>query len=259
MAKLHFLGTCSGTEPMPGMHHTSTLLEVDGEFYWFDAGECCSYNAFLAGVDVLKTRAIFLSHMHSDHTGGLPDLFFCIQKMIALGRGRVVQDNTVQIRAPRLDLLNAAKALASGSLEDHSSLRFRTEDRLIEDGVIYEDEHIRVTALHNTHLSEDGTKGWHAYSFLIEVDGKRIVHSGDVGKIEELEPLIGDGCDMLIMETGHHKVADVCEYAKAHDIPRLRFTHHGREIINDRPAMQALVDSHHRNFVIAHDGMTEEI
>ena len=31
MANIRFLGTCSGTEPMEGMHQTSTVVEVDGE------------------------------------------------------------------------------------------------------------------------------------------------------------------------------------------------------------------------------------
>ena len=259
MATIHFLGTCSGTEPIEGMHHASLIIEAGGLVYWFDAGENCAYRAYLSGVDLLKTRAIFLSHMHIDHVDGMPNLLFCIEKMICLKRGFVAKDNTVDIVAPDLDVLHAIKSVACNNVSDHSSLRFLTRDTKTFDGVVYEDENLRVTARHNTHLSEDGSSGWHAYSFLIETEGKRIVHSGDVGEIEELNPLIGDGCDLLIMETGHHKVEHVCEFAKAHHIQRLRFQHHGREIINDREGMEALVASYPFDYKIAYDGLKEEI
>ena len=39
MLKFTFLGTCSGTEPMPERHHQSFVVEVGGLYYWFDAGE----------------------------------------------------------------------------------------------------------------------------------------------------------------------------------------------------------------------------
>ena len=82
MAKIRFLGTCSGTEPFKNMHHTSFLIEEKGKTYWFDAGENCSRLAFLQGVDMLSVSSIFISHPHIDHIGGLLNLILLIRQQI---------------------------------------------------------------------------------------------------------------------------------------------------------------------------------
>ena len=69
--KIHFLGTCSGTEPMPDMHHCSLAFDINGVYYWFDAGEGCSHTAMTKmGIDLSRIRSIFISHPHIDHVGG---------------------------------------------------------------------------------------------------------------------------------------------------------------------------------------------
>ena len=259
MANLHFLGTCSGTEPMAGMHHTSVVLEINGMYYFLDAGECCSYSAHLAGIDLLNTRAIFLSHMHIDHTGGLANLFFCFSKLFWRTGRKMICDNTVDIFAPDLALIDAIESVATNSVTDHSAMKFNLRKTETHDGVLFEDENVRVTACHNRHLGEDGENGWHSYSFLFEVDGKRIVCSGDVRTPSELDALIGDGCDLLLMETGHHKVADVCDYAAARNVRALRFYHHGREIIEGRQAAEALLSACPIDAKLAYDGLIEKI
>lgn len=253
--KLHFLGTCSGTEPMPGMHHCSWVLEINGTNYWFDAGEGCGYSAFLKGIDVLKTRALFISHPHIDHTGGMPHLFFVMHKM----RKPLIHNNTLDVYISDLDCLQAAQML---SWETRKPF-FNIEGHQVQDGVIFTDGNIRVTAVHNTHMSEDGSNGWHAFSYLIEAEGKRLVYAGDIGQLNEVDAFLEEPCDLLIMETGHHKVKEVCEYALSKDVARLRFNHHGREIINGREAAQKLVSQYAKesgkSIIICHDGMTEEL
>ena len=63
MLTLTFLGTCSGTEPMPGRHHQSFVIEAGGIYYWFDAGENCAHRAYTSGIDVTRVRAVFISHI----------------------------------------------------------------------------------------------------------------------------------------------------------------------------------------------------
>ena len=72
--EIFVLGSCSGTEPQAGRHHTSWVLRYRNELYWFDAGENCSYTAHLAGLDLLTSRAVFISHPHIDHIGGFPEI-----------------------------------------------------------------------------------------------------------------------------------------------------------------------------------------
>ncbi|MDD6563518.1 MAG: hypothetical protein PUF08_00410, partial [Clostridiales bacterium] len=62
--KFYIFGSCSGTEPFKGRHHTAWALELNGRIYWFDAGETCSYTAHLMGVELLAVSDIFISHPH---------------------------------------------------------------------------------------------------------------------------------------------------------------------------------------------------
>ena len=236
--KFSFLGTCSGTEPMPGTHHSSFILEVGGVNYWFEAGENAVHRACEMGIDVMRTVALFISHGHIDHIGGLANLFSCFNKLERHYGSTLVRDNALEFFFPEPVLTEAVKTVAL--MGPGKNFRFDLREHTTSDGLLFEDENVRVTALHNRHLKEDGSDGWHAYSFLIEAEGKKIVFSGDVRSPAEMEPLIGDGCDMLIMETGHHKIPDVLSFAVEHKVKNLRFTHHGRQILDSRLEMEQL-------------------
>ena len=83
---------------------------------------------------------------------------------------------------------------------------------------------------HNRHLGE--SEPFRSFSFRVEIGSKAIVYSGDVKSIEDFAHLI-DGCDLLLMETGHHKVEDVCNYLRdsGKRFGQLGFIHHGRAIL----------------------------
>ena len=254
MIKLTILGSCSGTEPMPGRHHCSLVFEINDKVYWFDAGENCSHKACSLGINMSNVRAIFLSHMHIDHIGGLANLIFTIHKINLMHKIPHINDSyDIYVTDPQK--FEHIKALSPS----HKVKGVEMIEHEVKDGVLFEDEDVRITALHNTHLGENGENGWHAYSYLLEAEGKRIVYSGDVGMSCELDELVGDGCDLLIHETGHHPVVNVCEYAKAKNVKRLLFNHHGREILRSVEDANCVIASVGVNAQICDDGHVEII
>ena len=259
MAKIKFLGTCSGTEPMKNMHHTSFILEVNGVNYWFDAGENCAHYAYTTGVDVMNTKALFISHTHIDHTGGLANLFHCIRKLIVRENRSLINDK-LKVFIPKKEILDCAITLTTNGRSSEFDI---VEYNGVQDGVLFEDENVKITALHNRHLGEDGSQGWHSYSYLIEVEGKKIVFSGDVKNSLELEELIGTHCDLLLHETGHHKVEKVLNYVVSKPVKKMRLIHHGREILNEYEKCDNLCKEYQNKYgvdiKIAHDLMVEEI
>lgn len=259
--KIYYLGTCSGTEPMPGMHHCALVMEIDGVLYWFDAGECAVHTAHNMGLDVTNVKSLFISHPHIDHTGGLANLFACMNKMCGRYKMRMKHDDTLHAYMPAEGYLSAACLLAGHKEGKKSS--FAIIEHQISDGVIFDSDGVRVTALHNKHLKETGENGYHSYSFLVEGEGKRVIFSGDLAEPCEIDALVEGGCDLLIMETGHHAVSDVCEYARSRGVKVLRFNHHGREILEGRERAEKFVADfgaeHGMDIRLCYDTMTDTI
>lgn len=254
MAKLMILGSCSGTEPMPGRHHTSFLIETGGQVYFFDAGENCAYASHLAGVDLLRMRAIFISHPHIDHVGGLANLIWTVHKL-AWVKKTLDARKRIDLYMPEMRAWEAIVQMLRYTAGGDGATETVDAHRTV-DGLVYADENIRVTALHNGHLP-DNDRGEHvSYSYRIEIGGKSIVFSGDVRHHTEVAPLIGAGCDYLLMETGHHKVKDICAFADAQPVGKLIFVHHGREILNESPQVSEALEACGCAPVIAWDGMT---
>lgn len=231
------LGSCGGTEPMADRHHTSFTIEYREKLYWFDAGEYCSHTALVAGLALPVTEAVFVSHAHIDHVGGLPNLLCTLNKLSKVSQVslRSLEDRDIQIFIPDLDVWDGIVKFLAGT-QGGFRTPFRLQTQCYDDGVIYDANGVRVIALHNKHLGD--TAPFMSFSFRVEIGDKSIVYSGDVKSIEDCEPLLKD-CDLLLMETGHHRVEDICHWLKnsEHCIGQLVFVHHGRAIL-DNPARE---------------------
>lgn len=72
--ELVLLGTAGAPMPVAGRAGISSALVVDGRVFVIDCGRG-SPSAFVdAGLDFRRLEAVFISHLHADHTGDLPGM-----------------------------------------------------------------------------------------------------------------------------------------------------------------------------------------
>jgi len=263
--KIHILGACSGTAPKPNAKHTALVVqESDGTPLWFDAGEFSSWTAYLMGVDFRKLKNVFISHPHLDHTAGLPGLFDVYihgyHKQNIWSKKAREEPISLDVYAPEQGIVDAAFRLYS--LSSRGCHNFAVRRKKVFDGKIFGDAEACVEALQNRHMwrfkNEDGEPV--SYSYRIKFKGgKTVVFSGDVKSLDDMKPWLTEGCDLLMMETGHHRAAAVCkalkkEYPKVGDV---LFLHHGTQILRNPEAEKAAAEkAWGAPLVFADDGMT---
>ncbi|MEN8904685.1 MAG: MBL fold metallo-hydrolase [Clostridiales bacterium] len=229
--KIHFFGTCSGTEPMPNRNHTSFAFESKKFLYWFDAGENCSYTAHLMGIDILKTKTICISHTHMDHIGGLPNLFWNIRKINK--PKKILKDKTIDLYIPELEVWKNILGILKYT-EENFKCDFNIDTYKVVDGELFSNNEISLFALHNNHLAKNKMGEYRSFGFLIKFENMKIVYSGDTSGINDFLDLLP--CDILIMETGHHKADEIARKLinlKLVPSKKLLFIHHGLEILNN--------------------------
>ena len=220
---------------MPGRHHTSWAIEApNGTLYIFDAGEGCAHTAHNMGLDLTKMKAIFISHMHMDHTWGLLNLLWTPTKINWYKKLNL--ELKVRLFVPHMQKWEKMYDIINGN---ESCVKLDVTE--VADGVIFDDGYVKVEALHNFHLGT--AEPWRSYSYRITCEGKTVIFTGDIKEPDDIEAFLADGCDALLLETGHHKPDKMPNYLGAHGYRAgyLVYVHHGRDILYDPVGSDKLI------------------
>ncbi|MDH3222520.1 MAG: MBL fold metallo-hydrolase [Gemmatimonadota bacterium] len=144
-----------------------------------------------------RLNRVFLTHLHSDHTLGLPDVILSpwvldrpdgIQVVGPPGTREMVRNI---MAAWRSDIDMRLYGLEPREANPDA---YRAEVAETRGGVVYDEEGLRVTAIPVLHGS------WpHALGFRFEAGGRVIVISGDARPSETLVEACS-GCDVLVHE-----------------------------------------------------------
>ena len=70
MIKVTILGSASA-KPTAAAHPSAQIVNVDEQYFLVDAGEGVQQQMFRYGINPLRLRGVFISHLHGDHVFGL--------------------------------------------------------------------------------------------------------------------------------------------------------------------------------------------
>ncbi len=180
----------------------ATAVVVDGWAYIVDAGTGVVRRAAEAaaryeveGLDAARLREVFLTHLHSDHTIGLPDLIhtsWVAEREVPLAL--FGPDGTVDMAQHLTAAWGADIENRLTGAQPSTADGWRVEAVDIDPGVIFEDARVRVTAFAVPHT------GWaEAYGYRFDTADRSIVISGDTAPTEAIVEFC-DGCDVLVHE-----------------------------------------------------------
>jgi ribonuclease BN (tRNA processing enzyme) len=148
----------------------------------------------IKALEIKRLKIAFLTHLHSDHTLGYPDLIFTPWVM-----GRVVPLDVYGPQGTQEMTRNILKAYKEDireridGLEPANENGFRVKVHEIKKGIIFQDSKVQVEAFPVNHGI------WPAYGFKFISEDRTIVISGDTAPFDGMINYYKN-CDVLIHE-----------------------------------------------------------
>jgi ribonuclease Z len=197
--RVTLLGT--GTPiPRPDRFGPSTLVEAGDQTLLIDAGRGATIRLYQLGVPMGRIDALLLTHFHSDHTCGIPDVWLTgwLQSHYARRTApfRVIGPTGAKNLMAHLEQAYAADIairIADEKLPPEG-IAVAVEE-FAADGVVYEKNGVKVIAFEVDH----GDVIKPAYGYRIEYGGRAAVVSGDT-RYNENVVKYGAGADLLVHE-----------------------------------------------------------
>lgn len=238
--KITFFGSSHGI-PEPNRKCSCTLVEVGPNRYFIDMGTMAEEQLISRAIPPESVKSIFITHMHGDHTGGLPS-FLCLCCW-AFKRA----DPEVYLPA---DVEATVSAISGWLMCNGVTLRPFRFGKVFE-GVIFDDGALKVTAFKTKHIAD-------SYAFLLEAEGKRVLFTGDLchGNPAADFPVsvLEAPLDLAVCEAAHFEATAYLPIFKGNkNLKRLCFNHYSDRFLPSVLAMRGLLDG---VFVFrAHDGL----
>jgi len=216
--KITTLGSSHG-DATPTRNNSAILVELETGAYLFEAGEPVCASLIRRHFDFGQLRAIFVSHLHGDHAGGLPILLKNFLK-------HRQPHWRCQVFLPEADAIPALQGwmTALHLPSPQETLAFA----VVTPGLFFADDQFRVTALPTRHFGRNSTIP--SYGYLFEAEGKRVLFTGDLsGDFHDFPALPADvpDVDLCLSEATHAPMTAIVAAISSAPIRRLVLTHIG--------------------------------
>ena len=217
--RVTLLGTGS---PQPAINRfgPGVLMQAGGETLLFDCGRGVTQRLYQLGVKLGDVNKLFLTHLHSDHTVGIPDLWLTgwLEPPWGQRKGPLQVFGPAGTKNMMENLEKAYEWDIKTRIADQKLAKENVAVSVAEfkEGVVYDHDGVKVTAFEVNH----GDLVNPAFGFRVDYDGRSAVISGDTRFNENLIKHAA-GTDLLI-----HQVAAVRPELLASPVFQVILAHH---------------------------------
>jgi len=181
--------------PDPARQGPATAVTAGSMVLLFDAGSGVERQLRAAGLPISGPTALFLTHLHSDHTLGLADLILTSWVMRRTKPFAILGPPGTSRMVDRLtDAYAEDIQIRTDGLEHEVPGGWKVDVTETRGGVVFDSGGVKVTAIPVPHGN------WPvAFGYVVEGAGKRVVISGDTRYSEAFEAAARDA-DVLVSE-----------------------------------------------------------
>jgi ribonuclease BN (tRNA processing enzyme) len=209
----------------PTKERTPTCLGLwrKRDLYLLDCGEGTAVHFARHEISPEALRAVFVSHTHADHIGGLPMLLQWLQLNQRKGPLTLcLPAEAISAFRDYLDLLYLYPDLLGFDLEYRPVAPGKVYDR---DGLLVEAHSNRHLAHHGERLRREGKgRSGQSFSFFLTLAEKGLLFSGDILQPSEIVEL-ANRADLAIVELAHFSPEELGEALATTSLSRLVVTH----------------------------------